>query len=190
MVRVRELGWLGETIWTNQFTYQKWSLTKVRQKEATVHSPCLVRRWCPRQRAWTWSHTVALSCGTTMIYRCPGGQEQTQSKKGLHTLGTLQHPGLHHATPTRRFYSNGQSALATNKNPVKINHCSSQKKQAIIIAFCFFPQYNDNNGWWRVGTPATAGWGPDCIWQTARKTWFTKASNVELLLVCWWFELC
>ncbi len=78
-------------------------------------------------------------------------------------------PGLHLTTPTSCFYSNGQSTFPTNKKACQNQSLCCPKETRYYRCICFFPQYDDNNGWWGVGRPATAGRRPDCIWQTVRE---------------------
>lgn len=158
------------------FIHPQWWFSEFRQKkveQTNTHSPFLVHRWCPQQQAWTWSHNGALFYGTTTIYRCPGGYKHTESTvKDEPTPAGNPSTSLACTSPRWPLVSTATANQLSQqiKKPVKINHCAAQKKHAIIIAFCFFPQYNDNNGWWGVGRPATAGRRPDCIWQTVRES--------------------
>lgn len=108
-----------------------------------THSPCLLHRWCPRQQAWTWSHTGVLFCGTTMIYRCPGGHEHTErtvkDRPTTHAGKPFNLPDLYLTTPTSCFYSNGQSTFPTNKKACQNQSLCCPKETRYYRCILFLP---------------------------------------------------
>lgn len=114
----------------------------VQGEQTSTHSPCLDRRWSPQQQAWTWSHTGVLFCGTTMIYRCPGGHEHTEStvKNGPTSAGNPS-TSLACTLPRRPLVSTASANQLSQqiKKPVKINHCHCPKETCYYRCILFLP---------------------------------------------------